>query len=126
MSRPKRYESNQVYKATWYSQNRERQRQRNYINSARKRNEVVARLGGKCSNPNCRWMNEDGTLGCTDFRCLNIDHVNGDGKEERKRPNYLREMYKAILDGNCDGRYQLLCCNCNFIKMVQNKEYRRK
>ena len=67
-------------------------------------------LGGKCSR-----------CPVTDFRCLQIDHVNGGGYEERKRISIVR-CYKKIIAGEIDG-YQLLCANCNWIKRFENSEH---
>ena len=84
------------------------------------REQAVELLGGKCANPNCRWMNEDGTLGCTDRRVLQLDHVNDDGFMERKtaaqRAGYYTRILYAIKNGS--NRYQLLCANCNWLKRV--------
>lgn len=82
---------------------------------------AVKKLGGKCSNPSCKWVNEDGTLGCTDERCLQVDHPKGGGhKEERKIGTH--GIYRRILKGH-DKEYQLLCANCNWIKRVSNNEW---
>ena len=81
---------------------------------------ILEKLGNKCSNPCCAWINEDGSRGCTDFRCLQIDHKKGGGKKELKnlsRKNY----YKKVLADTTDS-YQILCANCNWIKRVLNKE----
>lgn len=87
----------------------------------RMRLEVLNALGGVCSNPTCSWIDESGFRGCTDVRCLQIDHVRGQGtKETRSMSNY--EFLKKVL-GDTDGTYQLLCANCNWIKKVENKEH---
>lgn len=74
-------------------------------------------MGGKCSR--CPF---------NDYRALQIDHKNGDGREERngamRRGGYYAKVLKSFLAG--ENRYQLLCCNCNWIKRHENKEYRRK
>lgn len=86
----------------------------------RQRERILTKFGRKCNNPTCRWINDDGTLGCTDCRCLQIDHVNGNGKKELHNvPQYL--YYRTVLEDNT-GKYQLLCANCNWIKRVVNKE----
>jgi hypothetical protein len=81
------------------------------------RNTVLNAMGGKCSR--CPF---------SDYRALQIDHVNGDGKEDRalhmKRRGYYARVLKSFLAG--EGRYQLLCCNCNWIKRCENQEYRKK
>jgi hypothetical protein len=82
----------------------------------RLRESALAFLGNKCNSPECRWLNEDGSLGCKDLRSLQIDHVYDDGAEERRKhgTNVLK-IYKRVLEDK-EGRYQALCANCNWIK----------
>ncbi len=82
---------------------------------------VYAKLGNRCANPKCLWINEDGTSGCTDFRCLQIDHVNDDGTSSGDRA--LKSGYKFYLKviNDTKGLYQLLCANCNWIKRHANE-----
>lgn len=95
----------------------ERQKARN----AGIRQEVVRVLGSKCANPDCRWQNEDGTIGCTNPVILQVDHVNGGGTKERNALSYPA-MYRKILNGATG--YQLLCANCNWLKKVALSEHR--
>ena len=54
-----------------------------------------------------------------DIRCLQVDHINGGGTQERKRiGNYA--IYGKILKDTTG--YQLLCANCNSIKKHELKE----
>jgi hypothetical protein len=80
---------------------------------------ALAYLGNKCASPNCRWLNLDGSLGCTDSSILQIDHIAGGGNKERAvlKP---KQQYKKILAGSVD--YQLLCANCNWLKRVAKGE----
>ena len=66
--------------------------------------------------------------GFSDLRALQIDHVNGGGKAERKKnrnyPSYYRSVAKSEI-----GKYQVLCANCNWSKRSENGEegtYRSK
>lgn len=95
--------------------------QRKHIQKNKKA--AYQKLGNRCSSLNCLWVNEDGTKGCIDVRCLQIDHVKGDGAEDFKKGirNGSTPLYKAVL-ADTDGRYQLLCANCNWIKRHVNKE----
>lgn len=108
----------------------ERKRQRMYYQEvrekllARKRDEIrnlraaaIAKLGGRCANTECRYLNLDGTLGCNDVFVLQIDHVFNDGAEERKTRTSLHSFYKQVV---CDdsGRFQLLCPTCNSRKQL--------
>lgn len=73
-------------------------------------------LGNKCIR-----------CGETDWRCLQVDHVNNDGYNERKKIRGSWAYYKHILEkiklGSKD--YQLLCANCNWKKRYEN-EYEQK
>jgi hypothetical protein len=83
------------------------------------RHEVIQKMGGKCSSPNCRWVNDDGSTGCTDERLLQIDHVNGGGYRERKELHVEAYLKKVL---NNSFGYQLLCSNCNWLKRCINNE----
>lgn len=91
--------------------------------TARLRAEACSRLGNRCASSTCLWVNEDGTKGCTDSRCLQIDHPNGDGAKERRTflKNSITVYLKKVIENPQD--YQLLCANCNWIKRVNNKEH---
>ena len=82
----------------------------------KRRTMAIEKLGGKCANPY--------NLNHGDFvnepECLQIDHINGNGNEERKVMTSTM-LYKKILRGETEG-YQLLCANCNWIKRYRNKE----
>jgi hypothetical protein len=84
--------------------------------------QAFAILGNKCSNVRCGWLNEDGSQGCTDSRCLQIDHINDDGYVERKNGIHGTVLYRRIINGIDVARYQLLCANCNWIKKFQKAE----
>ena len=73
---------------------------------------LLAALGNKCLH-----------CGISDTRVLQIDHVNGGGRAERRRCSYPM-LWKKMLDSVLAGeeRYQLLCANCNWIKRVEKNE----
>lgn len=83
-----------------------------------KRDQIIEFFGGRCMNPDCRWKNVDGTLGCNDPRLFQIDHVLDDGFIDKwKRKNaalYYTKILQEIREGS--KRYQLLCANCNWMK----------
>lgn len=113
-------------KAIFYKNMHKSQYKRNawrYAEAHRKlREQALQYLGGKCANPVCGWANTDGSLGCSDFRCLQIDHVNGDGVKDRRKTGVSSVFLRKVLR-DTSGMYQLLCANCNWIKRVENKEY---
>lgn len=83
------------------------------------RNRFIDALGAKCASPDCLVPN-----GCTDRRCLQIDHINGDGYIFRKNGlGSSQIIYKYInhLD-EAKKIFQVLCANCNWIKRFVNNE----
>jgi hypothetical protein len=92
----------------------------------RKKNKqrAFAKLGNKCANPACQWLNADGSRGCIDQRCLQIDHVKGDAPSDKRKNLFSERLYRFIIKTDCAGRYQLLCANCNWIKRHVNHEHR--
>jgi hypothetical protein len=104
----------QAARRRWYANSSctRRQWNKDYIDKIR--HEVIVLLGGKCANPNCRWMNLDGTLGCIDERMLQIDHPKGGGNKEYKafggnRYGYFQKILRLKGEG-----YRLLCAGCNW------------
>lgn len=58
-----------------------------------------------------------------DIRALQVDHINGGGREHHKKhSNYT--FYKDVIASNGVG-YQILCANCNIIKKFENNELPR-
>ena len=57
---------------------------------------------------------------------LQLDHVNGNGAEERRKLGSQWCVYERALQPEHRTEYQILCANCNSIKRVENKEYKRK
>lgn len=73
----------------------------------RRRTRLLELLGGRCVR-----------CGYSDGRALCIDHVRGDGAEERRSLKSRDAVYRKVLRTGGEG-YQLLCCNCNAIKAVE-------
>lgn len=94
-------------------------RKRLYRQNLRRR--VISHLGSRCNSPTCSTINSDGSKGCTDERCLQIDHVNGGGKKEYELFNHTTSFHNKVLR-DTTGMYQLLCANCNWIKRHTNNE----
>lgn len=86
--------------------------QRYYRN--RLRGLALAHLGGKCCH-----------CDLDDLRVLEIDHIQGDGAEDRNGRKRSGSIFvvKLVLADKEGGRYQLLCANCNWRKRMTNHEY---
>lgn len=68
----------------------------------RRRKKLIQKLGGKCVN-----------CGITDWRLLQINHINGGGRKERLLLG--KKLYTDILKGKREEDYNLLCANCNIL-----------
>ena len=67
-------------------------------------------LGGRCC-ANC---------GCSEFSILEVNHINGGGRAERKAKSY-RQLYRDISNGKVDAKeYNVLCRVCNALHYVQD------
>lgn len=80
------------------------------------RKRTIDIMGGKCVK-----------CGFNDQRALQIDHINGGGNRERKEKKFLGQgntYHKQVIDSftKNEGKYQLLCANCNWIKRSENNE----
>ena len=68
--------------------------------------------------PRCVWC------GCANPLALQIDHVNSDGAEARKRFTGGPQTWYALLRGDIDcATVQLLCANCNGEKRAYEKRH---
>jgi len=77
------------------------------------RQQAIDMLGGKCVK--CGYD--------ANIYALQIDHIHGDGAKHRKEANYSSYgLYKSVAQNGAQGKYQLLCANCNVIKKHQNGE----
>ena len=76
----------------------------------RVRLEAIALLGGSCVH-----------CGVNDPVVLNIDHVQDDGAQERRKLSPSQFCSRLIQGLLLREKYQLLCCNCNW-----RKEYYRR
>lgn len=83
------------------------------------RDEALKFLGNKCSNPNCLVPN-----GCSDKRCLQIDHIQGVCHQDEPRLVGIALYLDILESADSKERYQLLCANCNWIKRSENNENR--
>lgn len=120
---------------SWYSANSARATATNKINVLRK--QVVLKLGSRCANPFCMIPGR-----CSDVRALQIDHVNNDGADERRKygigigpeggqtpmPRSKMAIIYTLALNDTGNRYQLLCANCNVIKEYERRQemYRQR
>jgi len=118
----RKFDTNQDWRKNHLERYRELARKSARTQRIKIKIEIFALLGSKCSNPSCLVPN-----GCTDSRCLQIDHINGNGKQKKRSSNgydsgsnYYRGILKEIKASSKD--YQLLCANCNWIKRCENNE----
>lgn len=85
-------------------------------NQRKKRLAILEIMGSKCVR-----------CGFNDKRALQIDHIKGGGVKSRKKETsgkgYAHFVLQSFLKG--EGRYQLLCANCNWIKRDENNEVRK-
>ena len=82
----------------------------NIRSKVRNRIKLIRILGSKCKK-----------CGNNNIFHLQFDHINDDGKEDRKKYNGTNHMIRAYLMGKEDiKRLQLLCANCNY-----EKQYRK-
>lgn len=88
---------------TYYIQVHIREQERNF----KRRQELLAKLGKVCA-----------FCGFSDSRALQVDHINNDGYQERKRES-ISKTYRRILtmsNEEAKQKYRILCANCNWIK----------
>lgn len=113
--RLKHQEELKIKNLQWYYKNQEYRRKWAHDKRRRLKSEIFELLGNKC----CQ-------CGENDFRCLQIDHVHGNGNKERKENNNTPlTLYKLYLSKIKAGSndYQLLCANCNLRKRFENQEW---
>ncbi|KKN72357.1 hypothetical protein LCGC14_0411840 [marine sediment metagenome] len=88
-----------------------------------RRQAILSILGSKCScvGDDC-WHSGDCVT--SDPRCLQLDHVNGDGAADRKRigggSNTVSYYFNHLSEAA--EKLQILCANCNWIKCVRDGE----
>jgi hypothetical protein len=88
--------------------------QREKANAKRRerRAEIISHLGGKCIR-----------CGFNDSRALQVDHVNGGGRQEYVHGGYNTNSVKYLKKIMASpDEYQLLCANCNWIKREEEHE----
>ena|SRR3990167_8765379 len=98
-----------------YLKNRDKKLAREKRNWREKRLNLLNIIGqGVCKCKVC---------GFSDYRALQVDHINGGGNKEKKQKT--RKEWLENMIGN-PSLFQILCANCNWIKVSENNEYRKK
>ena len=85
------------------------------LRDVRKRQSLIDALGGLCVQ--CGYNK--------DIRGLVLDHIHGDGKEDRKA--YGSKIFRYYINhlDEAKAKLQVLCATCNQIKAFENKEHNR-
>lgn len=98
----------------WYKINKVKRKKDVKGYMVRLRISLLTLMGNKCIKCNFE-----------DIRALQVDHINGGGCKEKKI--MTRNYYKAVIESILkeEGKYQLLCANCNWIKRTENREVRK-
>ena len=102
--------------AKYYLKNRETKLLRSKNRWLEARLLLLNYLGGECVR-----------CGFSDYRALQVDHVDGGGVIElnQLKSGKFPLKYLEIIKKNRSG-YQLLCANCNWIKKYENEENAQK
>lgn len=79
----------------------------------RMRKAVIALLGDKCAK-----------CGFSDWRALQVDHINQRAPHEDKS-NSMKKFCQILNGKRAVTDYQLLCANCNTLKVWDNDELAR-
>lgn len=85
-----------------------RQQGLNYRQATRER--LFAMYGRTCA-----------ICGFDDARALTLDHIHGDGNEERRQVGE-KGVYRLALQEYAPDRYRILCMNCQFIEHKENSK----
>lgn len=108
---PRGREYHKQYARDYYRKNRDRMSAEAVADKREKRWQIIALLGGSCVR-----------CGFDDARALQVDHVNGNGAEERRAIGSGTHRLLREVKENAE-RYQLLCANCNWIKRHERGEH---
>ncbi len=57
--------------------------------------------------------------GLNNYKVLELDHINNNGAEERKKLKSTYQIYFWIVKNNYPTGYQILCRNCNWLKYLK-------
>lgn len=107
-------------RAGWKLRNRDKHRecQREHRYAVRK--EILTLIGGALRCQSCGFD--------ADWRCLQIDHIFGNGKHDTRTNAALTNLWALrnwvqVYPDAARSIYQVLCANCNWIKRYENGEH---
>lgn len=100
------------YDREYRARNLEKRRAQQQAYEERLRQRIIDILGGACSRSDCESTDK-----------LEIDHIEGDGKEDRAKAN-SRNGWLAILRRDCEGT-QLLCWPHHLEKTLKERSSRK-
>lgn len=109
----------QGYSRDWRSKNKEWDVEQNRLERVRVKNDVFSHYsGGEIKCKSC---------GFNDIRALQLDHINNDGAEERRRVGHSRTsaggtFYRWLRKNGFPPGYQILCANCNWVKEWERRQ----
>lgn len=91
---------------------------RNKIQDRKYRQKVRLKVFNHYTNNNIQCKN----CGELDIDVLTIDHINGGGNKHYKEIGRGATMYRWVIKNNYPNNLQILCMNCQRIKVIENKE----
>lgn len=102
----------------WRDENKDRIREYDRRSLEKLRREVLTHYGnGRIACVGC---------GFNDIRALSIDHIDGNGHQDRQRKGYGKNFYYWLRTHSYPEGYQTLCMNCQFIKAKTNGEFSKR
>ena len=112
-----RQAAHKTYCALWQQEHLDRFREANRSSKARFKHIVLSHYSGSNGKPRCV------RCGFEDIRALTIDHIAGNGAQEKREKGTGEKFYYYLRKHGFPEGYQTLCANCQFIKRVENKEW---
>jgi len=106
-----RLEYHRQYNVAWYDKNRDKHNTRNKIRIMAHKEALFDVLGRTCVR-----------CGYSDIRALQFDHIDGDGRKDRKYHGSGMYQYYATRPQLALNVLQVLCANCNWIKREEDNE----
>ena len=119
---------------TWFSEckdcynKRKQERWRNDDEWRDKQLELIKRTYADLRSRSLIYLGGDppkcSKCGFSDWRALEIDHIHGGGNKEHKTTSWSKFYNQILISTKAEAaqKYQVLCANCNSIKVWENNE----